>query len=109
MRHKLLPKAAFIVTTYPIEYFAARSETLHRAYDAYIFWWEPCKTFSGGEAADAPSASQRTPPNGPNKITGANAGRPPQLPIPTRRAARIAQFRRSASFNSGKRRGYGIV
>jgi hypothetical protein len=28
----------------------------------------------------------------PNKITGANAGRPLQLPVRTRWAARIAQF-----------------
>jgi hypothetical protein len=30
-----------------------------------------------------------------NKITGANAGGPPQLPIRTRWAARVAQFGRS--------------
>ena len=33
----------------------------------------------------------------PNKITGANAGGLRQLPIRTRRAARVAQFRRSAA------------
>jgi len=32
-----------------------------------------------------------------NKITGANAGGPPQLPTPAPWAARIAQFRRSAT------------
>jgi hypothetical protein len=32
----------------------------------------------------------------PNKITGANAGGPRRLAMRTRRAARIAQFNRSA-------------
>jgi hypothetical protein len=33
----------------------------------------------------------------PNKITGANAGGPRQLPMRTRWAARVAQFWRSAT------------
>lgn len=39
----------------------------------------------------------------PNRITGANAGGLRQMPIRTRRAARIAQFRRSAT--KGERAG----
>ena len=38
-----------------------------------------------------------TPSRLPNKITGANAGGPRQLPIRTRWAARVAQFCRSTA------------
>jgi hypothetical protein len=44
---------------------------------------------SAAESGGQSSGQQET---GPNKITGANAGGPRQLPMRTRWAARVAQF-----------------